>query len=275
MAGEDKLREYLKRVTVELTDARRRLAQAEAEDRGPEPIAVIGMACRFPGAENVDSYWQLLSDGRSGVLDEVPDHRFDLDPWVADESVYTRRGAFLPDITGWDAKFFGSSPREAVRMDPQQRLLMELAWEAMEDAGTPPTSLAGSRTGVLVGFSDITQYVQLEMHRQGAAVLTDPYIGQGSSASVVAGRIAYHFDLRGPAMAVDTACSSSLVAVHLAADALRRGECDLARPRCCRGRGNAGRSTPPQTAMCSVRAVAWWCWRCCLTPCARGTGSAR
>ncbi|WP_079184644.1 type I polyketide synthase [Streptomyces uncialis] len=225
MVGEDKLREYLKRVTVELTDTRRRLAEAEA--RRDEPIAVIGMACRFPGADSVDAYWDLLRTGRSAVVDEVPDGRFDLDPWT-EHGVYTRRGAFLSDITGWDARFFGFPPREALRMDPQQRLLMELAWEAMEDAGTPAPELAGSRTGVLVGFSDTLQYGRLEADRQGPGVYSDPYMGQGTSASVVAGRLAHRFDLRGPALALDTACSSSLVAVHLAGEALRRGECDLA-----------------------------------------------
>ena len=105
---------------------------------------------------------------------------------------------------------------------------MELAWEAMEDAGTVPSRLAGSRTAVLVGFSDTLQYGRRQAEIEGAALCTDPYTGQGSSPSVVAGRLAYHFDLRGPTLSIDTACSSSLVAVHLAAEALRRGECDLA-----------------------------------------------
>ncbi|HEY3480527.1 MAG TPA: beta-ketoacyl synthase N-terminal-like domain-containing protein, partial [Streptomyces sp.] len=226
MAGEDRLREYLKKATVDLGEARRRLAEAQAQTH--EPIAVVGMSCRFPGAGSVDAYWDLLDQGRSAVLDEVPGGRFDLAPFVDEHGVYTTRGAFLDDVAGWDAEFFGSSPQEALRMDPQQRLLMELTWEALEDAGTPPPSLAGSRTGVMVGFSDILQYLRVQQEQEGAAVLTDPYAGQGGSASVVAGRLAYHFDLRGPALTLDTACSSSLVAVHLAGTALRRGECDLA-----------------------------------------------
>ncbi|WP_320065717.1 polyketide synthase [Micromonospora sp. RTGN7] len=226
MAAENKLRDYLKRVTVDLTEARRQLAEAEAGRH--EPIAIVGLSCRLPGAQNVDAYWELLRDGRSAVLDDAPDDRYDLDPYVADYGVYTRRGAFLSDITRWDSEFFGSPPREALRMDPQQRLLMELTWEALEDAGTPPARVAGSRTSVMIGFSDTTQYGRLQSDRLGPAAFTDPYAGQGSSASVAAGRLAYHFDLRGPTVTLDTACSSSLVAVHLSSEALRRGESDLA-----------------------------------------------
>jgi acyl transferase domain-containing protein len=226
MAEEDKLRTYLKRVTVDLADARTRLAEAEAQRH--EPLAVIGMSCRYPGADDVESFWDLLAQGRGAALDDVPDGRFDLDPFVADYGVYTKRGAFLRDIAGWDASFFDSPALEAMRMDPQQRLLLELTWEALEDAGTAPPGLRGSRTGVIVGFSDVFQYGQLQLGPDGAQAFTDPYTAQGSAASVAAGRLAYAFDLRGPAMVVDTACSSSLVAVHIAANALRSGECDLA-----------------------------------------------
>ncbi|WP_410573293.1 type I polyketide synthase [Amycolatopsis sp. cmx-4-61] len=221
MTGEDKLRDYLKRATVELAGARRRLAEYEA--RESEPIAVIGMSCRFPGAPDVESYWQLLREGRAAEVGDVPAGRFDHVPGTTG-----RRGAFLSEVDGWDAGFFGYAPQEALRMDPQQRLLMELAWEAMDDAGTPAPRLRGSRTGVLLGFSDAFQYGQVEAEREGLGVYADPYMGQGSLASVVAGRLAYHFDLRGPAFSLDTACSSTLVAVHLAARALRAGECDYA-----------------------------------------------
>lgn len=227
MAGEDKLREYLKRVTVDLANARRRLAEVDARDH--EPIAVIGMSCRFAGADSVDDYWNMLREGRAAPIVDLPPGRFDHDPHAEDNTLYNpRQGAFLTDVAGWDADFFGFSSREALRMDPQQRLLMELAWEAMEDAGTPPSSLAGSRTGVLLGFSDAFQYGQLAADRQGTDVYADPYMGQGSLASVVAGRLAYHFDLRGPTFSLDTACSSTLVATHLAVRALRNGECDYA-----------------------------------------------
>jgi acyl transferase domain-containing protein len=229
MATEEKLREYLKRVTIDLTEARRRLA--ELAD-GHEPVAVIGMACRFPGGGTVEDFWELLRDGRSSVV-EVPMSRWNIDDYYnpdrrAAGGVYTRHGAFLPDIAGWDADFFGVSPQEALRMDPHQRLLMELVWEGLENAGTSPARVAGSRTAVLVGLMDSLQYGRLEAERQGAGITADPYFGQGISTSVVAGRLAYHFDLHGPAVTLDTACSSSLVGLHLAAQALRRGECDLA-----------------------------------------------
>ncbi|MFG1957634.1 SDR family NAD(P)-dependent oxidoreductase [Nonomuraea sp. NPDC049028] len=231
MATEDKLRDYLKRVTVELTQTRRRLA--EAEDRQHEPIAIIGMACRYPGGgDTVEGFWNLLCDGGSAVT-EVPSSRWDIDDYYDPDprtpgGMYTRYGSFLPDIAGWDAEFFGLSPREALRMDPTQRLLLELAWEGLEDAGAPPSRLSGSRTGVMVGYMDSLQYGRLQLERHGAEALADPYLGQGSSMSVAAGRIAYLLNLCGPTMAIDTACSSSLIAVHLAAEALRRGECDLA-----------------------------------------------
>lgn len=226
MAEQDRLREYLQRATGELASARRRLAEADAREY--EPIAVIGMSCRFPDADGVDAYWELLREGRGAQVRDVPPERFASDPGPDDGFYQPRQGAFLPDVAGWDAEFFGFPPREALRMDPQQRLLMELAWEAMEDAGISPPSLAGSRTGVLLGFSDAFQYGQVEAERYGADVYADPFMGQGSLASVVAGRIAYHFDLRGPALSLDTACSSSLVATHLAVQALRAGECDYA-----------------------------------------------
>ncbi len=230
MATEEKLREYLKRVTVDLTEARRRLA--EVEEGRHEPVAIVGMACRFPGAADAGEYWRLLREGRSGIV-EVPPSRWDIDEYYNTDrravgGVYTRHGGFLPDIAGWDAGFFGVSPQEALRMDPHQRLLMELLWEGLEDAGTAPDRLAGSRTGVMVGYMDTVQYGRLESERYGPSVAADPYFGQGVSASVVAGRLAYQYDLHGPAVTIDTACSSSLVGVHLAANALRRGECDLA-----------------------------------------------
>jgi acyl transferase domain-containing protein len=231
MATEDKLRDYLKRVTVELTEARRRLA--EIEDGHHEPIAVVGMACRYPGGgDTIEGFWEMLREGRSAVV-EVPSARWNIDDYYnpdrrATGAMYTRHGAFLPDIAGWDAEFFGLSPQEALRMDPAQRMLMELVWEGLENAGISPARAAGTRTGVMVGFMDTVQYGRLQTDRYGPGVVADPYFGQGVSASVVAGRLAYQFDLRGPAVTLDTACSSSLVGVHLAAQALRRGECELA-----------------------------------------------
>ncbi|MGX6606764.1 SDR family NAD(P)-dependent oxidoreductase [Micromonosporaceae bacterium Da 78-11] len=230
MASEDKLREYLKRATVELSDTRRRLA--EAEQGRHEPIAIVGLACRYPGADSDEEFWELLSDGRTGIT-EVPASRWNVDDYYdpdrrAAGGIYTRHGGFLGDIAGWDAGFFGVSPQEALRMDPHQRLLMELLWDGLENAAIDPGRVAGSRTAVLVGYMDSMQYGRLETEAYGPTVTHDPYFGQGVSPSVVAGRLAYQFDLRGPTATIDTACSSSLVGVHLAAEALRRGECDLA-----------------------------------------------
>ncbi|MET8007494.1 type I polyketide synthase [Nonomuraea glycinis] len=231
MGTEDKLRAYLKRATVELAQTRRRLT--ETEERACEPIAIVGMACRYPGgADTTEGLWELLSEGRSAVR-EVPATRWDIDDYYHPDprtpgGMYTRYGTFLDDIAGWDAEFFGLSPREALRMDPHQRLLLELAWEGLENAGLAPSALAGTRTGVMVGFMDTLQYGRMQIERQGADALSDPYLGQGSVASIAAGRIAYQLDLIGPTVTVDTACSSSLIAVHLAAESLRRGESDLA-----------------------------------------------
>jgi len=230
MATEEKLREYLKRATVDLTEARRRLQ--DAEEAQHEPLAIVGMACRYPGGTTLEDYWELLRSGSSGVV-EVPAERWDVNQQYNPDrrvagGVYTRHGAFLPDIAGWDAEFFGIAPHEALRMDPHQRLLMELVCDGLDDAGMAAAALAGSRTGVLVGLMDSSQYGRLQIEHYGQDVVGDPYFGQGVAASVIAGRLAYQFDLRGPAITLDTACSSSLVAVHLAARALRRGDCDLA-----------------------------------------------
>ncbi|HET8642357.1 MAG TPA: beta-ketoacyl synthase N-terminal-like domain-containing protein, partial [Pseudonocardiaceae bacterium] len=232
MATEEQLRNYLKKVTVELTQTRRRLA--EVEERRREPIAIVGMACRFPGGgDTIDGYWKLLLEGRTGVT-EVPASRFDIDEFynpdpAAAGSIYTRKGSFLDDIAGWDAEFFGLPPREALRLDPRQRLLLELSWEGLENAGASATRLAGSRVGVMVGFLDTgSPYTRLQFERQGRSIIADPYLGQGTSLSVAAGRISYYLNLTGPAITIDTACSSSLIAIHLAVDSLRRGECDLA-----------------------------------------------
>ncbi len=199
-----------------------------ASPTAAEPVAVIGLGCRFPKASDPRAFWRLLTEGGDAIV-EVPCDRwnagafYDPDP-DAPGKANTRWGGFLDGIAGFDATFFGISPREASRQDPQQRLLMEVAWEALEDAGTVPGALADSRTGVFVGIST-NEYA----HRQ----LADPrhidaYVGTGNALSVAANRLSYHFGFRGPSLAVDTACSSSLVAVHLACQSLRSGECDLA-----------------------------------------------
>ncbi|WP_416529614.1 aminotransferase class I/II-fold pyridoxal phosphate-dependent enzyme [Streptomyces coelicoflavus] len=183
-----------------------------------EPVAVVGIGCRFPGAPDADSYWRLLRDGRDAVGEAPADRAAD----VAGPG--GRPGGFLDDVYDFDARFFGISAREAERMDPQQRLLLEVAWQTLEDAGIAPSSLAGSDTGVFVGVSG-HDYADLQMPHPD---VVDMYSATGNAQSVAAGRLSYFFDLRGPSLALDTACSSSLAAVHTALRSLRDGECGIA-----------------------------------------------
>ena len=193
-----------------------------------EPIAIVGMGCRFPGASGPEEYWSLLCEGRDAIR-EVPASRWDNDALFHPDpatpgKMYTRRGGFIDAIDQFDSAFFGVSPREAARMDPQQRLLMETAWEALENAGIAPDSLAGTATGVFVGISS-NDYSQIQFSDPACV---DAYAGTGNAHSLAPNRISYFLDLHGPSVAVDTACSSSLVAVHNAVTSLRLGECDLA-----------------------------------------------
>jgi acyl transferase domain-containing protein/acyl carrier protein len=205
--------------TVSLTDA----PQATTE-----PIAIIGIGCRFPGASGPDAFWQLLLNG-TDAISEVQAKRWDphvfyhSDPAVPGKTS-TRWGGFLNEVDSFDPYFFGIPPGEAKRMDPQQRLLLEVAYEALEDAGLPLERLSGTRTGVFVGIS-ANEYSDLLISNPQ---LIDGHSGTGNALSIVANRISYVFDLRGPSLAVDTACSSSLVAVHLACRSLRAGESQLA-----------------------------------------------
>jgi acyl transferase domain-containing protein/acyl carrier protein len=195
-----------------------------------EPLAIIGIGCRFPGGANdPESFWRLMSEGREAIS-EVPPDRWDIDAFYdpnpdAPAKMSTRRGGFLSGIDRFDPEFFGISPREAAGMDPQQRLLLEVAWEALEHAGQSADLLEGSRTGVFAGLCTSDYYLM----RCGAGPQSiDAYAATGNAHSVAAGRISYLLGLQGPSIAVDTSCSSSLVAVHLACQSLRLGECSMA-----------------------------------------------
>ncbi|GER91157.1 hypothetical protein KDW_53190 [Dictyobacter vulcani] len=193
-----------------------------------EPIAIVGMGCRFPGAKNLKAFWQLLLEGTDAIK-EIPAERFDVDavydptPGSAGKLI-TRWGGFLEDVDQFDPYFFGISPREAARMDPQQRLLLEVAWEALEDAGVPAEKLIGSSTGVFIGMST-NDYEDLAFEDRENV---DLYMMTGCSRAVASGRLSYILDLQGPSMTIDTACSSSLVAVHLACQSIWNGESSMA-----------------------------------------------
>ncbi|MDC0667762.1 type I polyketide synthase [Nannocystis radixulma] len=216
-------KDILARALVELRTLRQRLADAQRAQR--EPIAVVGLGCRFPGgADGPDAFWRLLSAGVDAT-GELPPGRWpehDHDP----PGMYTRRGGWLAAVDGFDARFFGLSEREAHSLDPQHRLALEVAWEALEHAAIAPDRLRRSRTGVFFGVSTSDYAHLLARHVPLADV--DGYFGPGTALNFIPGRIAYFLGLQGPSLAVDTACSSSLVAVHLACASLRARETDLA-----------------------------------------------
>ncbi|WP_299556586.1 type I polyketide synthase [uncultured Mycolicibacterium sp.] len=194
-----------------------------------EPIAIIALACRFPGASDPEAFWRLLADGVDAIT-EVPADRFDIDEFYdpdpdAAGKTYTRSGGFIDGIDEFDPEFFGISPREALWIEPQQRLMLETVWEALERAGIAPADLRGSRTGVFTGVA-ANEYAQLLAAEPLERI--DPHFITGNALNAVSGRVSFALGLQGPAVAVDTACSSALVAVHQACLALRAGDCDMA-----------------------------------------------
>ena len=218
----------IKRALRALDDMQAKLDAVKYAQR--EPIAIVGMGCRFPGnADSPEAFWQLLRDGVD-TISEVPQERWDKDKYYSSEpnipgTIATREGGFLEDVDGFDAEFFNISAREAASMDPQQRLLLEVSWSALENAALVP-QVSDRSTGVFMGIY-MRDYSKV-MSEAGDATNIDAFCAMGNSLSVAAGRLSYILGLNGPSMAIDTSCSSSLVSIHLACQSLRLGECDAA-----------------------------------------------
>lgn len=216
-----------KRALLAIQQLQAKLEALEAEKH--QPIAIVGMGCRFPGAETLDDFWALLHAGKNAIT-EIPGDRWNLDQYYSPDpsapgKMYTRHGGFVPHLYDFDAAFFRIAPREAASLDPQQRLLLEVSWEALEQAGIAPHRLLGQSVGVFVGICGIDYWHQLLQQDPNTI---DAYLTTGNTHSTAAGRLSYLLGSTGPSLAIDAACASSLVAVHLACQSLRQRECDLA-----------------------------------------------
>lgn len=226
------MNEFAQRL-ASLTPAKRQLLEKaiRGESKSSEPIAIVGLGCRFAGAPSADAFWDLIRNRRVAT-GEVPSSRWDAEAFhdptgQTPGKMANRWGGFVEDVDQFDPLFFGISPREAENMDPQQRLLLEVAWEALEQGAIAPDRLAGSRTGTFVGIGGV-DYSRIPAQLEGYFERINLYSGTGNALSIAANRLAYIFDLHGPSLSVDTACSSALVAIHLAVQSLRREECDAA-----------------------------------------------
>ncbi|MEM9768798.1 MAG: type I polyketide synthase, partial [Cyanobacteria bacterium P01_D01_bin.71] len=252
-ASQNNYRDLLREATLQIRSLRSELESARQQQN--EPIAVVGMACRFPGgADTPEAYWELLRNGVDAIVD-IPSQRWDVAAhYDADADVpgkmYTRSGGFINGVDQFDPQFFGLSPREARSLDPQQRLLLEVSYTALENAGQPPFDLRGTRTGVFVGVS-FDDYARLSV-RSGDPTRIDAHSSLGNTRSIAAGRLAYTFGLQGPTMQLDTTCSSSLLAVHLACQSLRSGESNMALA----GGVNLMLSPEPTIGLCKLKALA-------------------
>ncbi|MFV2013613.1 MULTISPECIES: beta-ketoacyl synthase N-terminal-like domain-containing protein, partial [unclassified Micromonospora] len=229
MDDDGKLLHYLKRVTAELHQTRRRLHEVESADQ--DPIAIVAMSCRYPGGvTSPEELWRLVVDEVDAIGPFPTDRGWTTGPLPTGgedgpADGHVREGGFLADPAGFDAELFEMSPREALATDPQQRIMLELAWETLERAGLAPDSLDGAQVGVFVGSGAQDYYDDLSA---AAMEAVSAYFSTGNAASVISSRISYAFGLAGPALTIDTACSSSLVALHVAAQALRQRECSMA-----------------------------------------------
>ncbi len=241
------------RLLLALKQARTKLEDIKQQQT--EPIAIVGIGCRFPGGiNNPESYWNFLRDGVDAIR-EIPPQRWDIDAYYDANpdipgKMYTRYGGFLEDVDKFDPQFFGISPREATSMDPQQRLLLEVTWEALENAGLAPESLKNSQTGSFVGIC-FDDYSRLSFN-SGDYSSIDAYSSLGNARSIAVGRLAYTMGWLGPTMQLDTACSSSLLGVHLACQSLRNRECNLA----VAGGVNLILSPETSIALCKLTALA-------------------